>query len=369
MVHKVGVVGGGQLARMMIPPAIELGIEIGVLSESSESSARVGLFTVGDHRDINSVLEFARNFNVITFDHEQVPQSVLAALDETGIALRPGPGALKSSQDKIFMRGRLHDLGIPQPHWGVAQSAEDINQFARKFGLKKVVVKAPQGGYDGKGVRFMTGGEGALDWLSFGPVLVEEEVKFEAEVAQLIARRPSGGSISWPLVETFQSNGVCTNVVAPAAINPYTQLEAEAIARTIAEGLDVVGVLAVEMFVRESGEIVVNELAMRPHNSGHIFTELSVTSQFEQHLRAILDLPLGATDFVMPYGVMVNVFGGINKNSLQEAMGSSPNLKVHDYRKVARPGRKAGHVSVIGENLSNITVDAVRASNTLSASL
>lgn len=350
MTHRVGVIGGGQLARMMIPPAIELGIDISVLAESEGSSAALAATRVGDYRDGDTVMAFAKGLDVVTFDHEHVPQAVLVTLEEAGVVIRPGADALRSAQDKAVMRERLGHFGAPLPRWAVADSVEQVDGFIAEGGGAPVVAKTPRGGYDGKGVRFVDNGAEVHDWLSLGQVLLEEKVLFVSEVAQLVARRPSGELAAWPLVETRQRDGVCAEVIAPALMEAAIHERAALLASDIASALGVTGVLAVEMFVLGDGSLLVNELAMRPHNSGHVFTELSVTSQFEQHLRAVLDLPLGSTELVAPLGVMVNVFGGVNRAVLGEVMDLDSSIKVHDYGKSARAGRKAGHITVIGHD-------------------
>ncbi|HEY8589440.1 MAG TPA: 5-(carboxyamino)imidazole ribonucleotide synthase, partial [Naasia sp.] len=292
---SVGVVGGGQLARMMVPAAIALGVEIRVLGEADGVSARQAVTAIGDYRDAATVLEFAREVDVLTFDHEHVPQPVLRELVAAGIAVRPGPDALLYAQDKLLMRERLAALGLPVPDWTRATTRVEVTAFLADHG-GRAVVKTPRGGYDGKGVRVVSGADEVADWLADGEVLVEELVEFRRELAQLVARRPSGEIAGWPVVETVQRNGVCAEVVAPAprAVGRVADAALD-IAYRVAEGLDVTGVLAVELFESVDDRVLVNELAMRPHNSGHWTIDGSTTSQFEQHLRAVLDLPLGAT--------------------------------------------------------------------------
>jgi 5-(carboxyamino)imidazole ribonucleotide synthase len=345
---RVGVVGGGQLARMMIPPAVNLGIELHVLSEAEGSSARLAATQIGDFRDINTVVKFAEGLDVLTFDHEHVPRAVLDAVAGAGVPIRPSADALASAQNKLVMRDKLVALGLPVPRWAVATTTADVSEFLATFHNQPVIAKTPSGGYDGKGVREILGPSEVTDWLGDGPVLLEEKVMFVAEVSQLVARSPSGEMQTWPLVETRQSGGVCVEVIAPSSASEFTSNHARHIASTIAEELGVTGVLAVEMFLMESGDLLINELAMRPHNSGHIFTELSLTSQFEQHLRAVLDLPLGSTDLIAPAGVMVNIFDGVDQVGVRSALRANPSLKIHDYGKSARRGRKVGHVSLIG---------------------
>ena len=347
----VGVIGGGQLARMMIPPAVALGIEVRVLAEAPDASARLAATAVGDYRDERTVLEFARGCDVITFDHEHVPQAVLQALVAAGSAVHPGPDALLYAQDKLMMRERLSQLGVPQPDWARVQSADELAAFLADHG-GRAVVKTPRGGYDGKGVRVVADAHEADDWLADGPLLAEELVSFRRELAQLIARRPSGPSRIWPLVETVQRGGVCAEVIAPAPqASDAVERAAAEIATTVANGLQVTGVLAVELFESTDGRVLVNELAMRPHNSGHVTIDASVTSQFEQHLRAVLDWPLGDTEPLAPWAVMINVFGELPDRSIAAALGHQPAAKVHAYGKGPRAGRKAGHVTAIGVDL------------------
>jgi 5-(carboxyamino)imidazole ribonucleotide synthase len=357
---KVGVIGGGQLARMMFPPAIELGIELRVLSETPGEAATVGAFTtVGDYRDAETVLDFAAGVDVITFDHEHVPQDVLAALVAAGVTVRPGPSALAVAQDKLLMRERLAALGLPVPDWARLETESDLAAFLDVHG-GAAVVKTPLGGYDGKGVRVVHAASEAADWFAVGgPLLAEELVDFRRELAQMVARRPFGDLEVWPVVESIQKDGVCAEVIAPAphSAGKIADLAAE-IAVTVATSLDVTGVLAVELFETTDERLLINELAMRPHNTGHWTIDGSTTSQFEQHLRAVLDLPLGATGTLAPWSVMINVLGGPIASRYATAMGEHPTVKFHDYGKEPRPGRKVGHVTAIGEDLDDIVYEA-----------
>ncbi len=354
---RVGVIGGGQLARMMVPAAVELGIDIAVLGESDQASARIAVTTVGDHTDAATVLAFARDVDVITFDHEHVPQPVLRALVDAGVAVRPGPDALLHAQDKLVLRRRLQQLGVPQPEWAEVADADELAAFLERTG-DRVVVKTPRGGYDGHGVRVVSEPHEADDWLADGPLLAEELVDFRRELAQLVARRPSGDIAMWPLVETVQGGGICREVFAPA---PHATASVERVGReiahTIAAALGVTGVLAVELFETNDERVLVNELAMRPHNSGHWTIDGAVTSQFEQHLRAVLDLPLGSTRTVAPWSAMVNVLGGPADGDLDarvpQLMADQPAAKLHLYGKATRPGRKIGHVTATSDDLDD----------------
>ncbi|XHM09026.1 5-(carboxyamino)imidazole ribonucleotide synthase [Leifsonia sp. T36S-04] len=365
----VGVIGGGQLARMMIPPAIELGIEIRVLEEAPGMSADIAASGVGDYRDLDTVLAFAETVDVVTFDHEHVPGAILNELVSRGIPVHPGPHALLYAQDKLLMRAKLSELGLPVPDWAAVESADELGAFLADHG-GRAVVKTARGGYDGKGVRVVSDASGADDWfLSLaedgrgGALLVEELVPFRRELAQLVARRPSGEVAAWPVVETVQRDGVCAEVLAPApgAAGRVAAAAAD-IAHRVADGLGVTGVLAVELFETTDERVLVNELAMRPHNSGHWSIEGAVTSQFEQHLRAVLDLPLGSTEQRADWSVMVNILGGPAEGTLQDrypaALAAHPDVKFHGYGKAPRPGRKVGHVTASGDDLDDVAYRA-----------
>jgi 5-(carboxyamino)imidazole ribonucleotide synthase len=359
---RVGVVGGGQLARMMIPAAQALGVEIRVLAESDDSSAGLAATVVGDYTDWETLSFFAQEVDVLTFDHEHVPTRLLERLVADGVQVRPGPHALMFAQDKALMRERLSTLDVPLPDWAVAADSQAVEAFlAQHDGV--AVAKTPRGGYDGKGVRVITTPHEVDDWLASGPVLLEQKVEFARELAQLVARRPQGDSVTFPVVQTLQKDGVCAEVVAPAP-NTSSDLVAEAarIGQVIAEALDVTGVLAVEMFETTSGQLLVNELAMRPHNSGHVFTEGAITSQFEAHLRAVLDWPLGETTLRQPWAVMVNLFGDASNERIHAALEYSPQVRPHAYGKSPRPGRKAGHLVAYGDDLDQVTTLARGAS-------
>ncbi|MEY4319089.1 MAG: hypothetical protein RL378_193 [Actinomycetota bacterium] len=355
----IGVIGGGQLARMMIGPAIELGVELRVLAETNDSSARDRATTVGDFRDLDTVLTFARGVDVITFDHEHVPSDIIVALEKAGVAVRPGSAPLAVAQDKIVMRNILQELGHPLPVWRVAETTADVKGFLDTNG-GRIIAKVPRGGYDGKGVAVVTDAAQIAEWLDRGPVLMEEMVDFSRELAQLVARRPSGETSVWPAVETTQANGVCAEVILPAPTDDSRIVEVAAeLGRQIAIDLNVNGVLAVELFETTDGRLLVNELAMRPHNSGHVTIEGSVTSQFEQHLRAICDMPLGSTKSLHPWAVMVNVFGSMDLERYNR-MAHSSDVKLHNYGKEPRVGRKVGHVTATGTDVTD-TMSRARA--------
>ena len=371
MSYRVGVIGGGQLARMMIVPAINLGIEIKVLSESENSSASLATTIVGDYTDSATVAAFAKSVDVITFDHEHVPLHILESLEAAGISVQPPSKALAHAQNKLVMRSALEKIGAPNPSWRAVSSAEQLESFIAEFG-PEVIVKTPIGGYDGKGVRVVSQVEEVADWLEAkklqslgGELLVEQKVSFTRELAQLCVRNPSGEIKSWPVVETRQKNGVCSEVLAPAPnLSDELVQQAREIAELICNSLSVTGNLAVEMFETSDGKLLVNELAMRPHNSGHFSIEGATTSQFENHLRAVLDLPLG--DTAMPQAaVMVNLLGVSDQvdfvDNYPELMKAFPSAKVHSYGKSPRIGRKLGHITVVGQNLDAALATATAA--------
>lgn len=364
---SVGVIGGGQLARMMTPPAINLGLDIKVLAEAAGSSAALATTQVGDYTHLDVVREFAETVDVITFDHEHVPLPVLEALETEGVKVNPPSRALAFAQNKLKMRKRLGELGLPMPAWAEIQDAAALQEFIEANG-GVAILKTPIGGYDGKGVRVVKSADDAKDWLANlpqygGSLLAEEKVDFVRELAQLSARRPSGEFKSWPLVETIQENGVCSVVISPAPkATKQTLATTAAIARQVADGLGVTGVLAVEMFEARDGRILINELAMRPHNSGHFSIEGSVTSQFEQHIRAVSDLPLGSTEPTAKHAVMVNLLGVDDSNDFvqayEQALAAHPAAKVHTYGKGPRAGRKMGHVTVVSDDLEFALAEA-----------
>ncbi|MGZ4699540.1 MAG: 5-(carboxyamino)imidazole ribonucleotide synthase [Oryzihumus sp.] len=383
----VGIIGGGQLARMCQPPAVGLAVTLSVLAETPDASAAlvVPSAPVGDYTDVETVRAWARSCDVVTFDHEHVPAPVLAALEADGVPLHPSPAALVFAQDKLAMRRRLSEVGVGCPRWAAVRTAEELKAFGEDVGWP-VVVKTPRGGYDGKGVRVVGSVDEAADWLeasardavSGGPLaeglLAEEKVEFTRELAVLVARSPSGQAATWPVVETVQVDGICTEVLAPApGMSDALSAELTEAALRVAGALEVTGVMAVEMFEvshPHTGEpdYVVNELAMRPHNSGHWSIDGAVTSQFENHLRAVLDLPLGSTAPRAPWTVMANVLGGDYPElypAYRHIMARDPGARVHLYGKGVRPGRKIGHVNVSGDDLADLRERAGHAADYL----
>lgn len=362
----VGIIGGGQLARMCAGPAAELALTLSVFAESDDAAAALVVphAPVGDYRDAEQVREWAHGCDVVTFDHEHVPADVLAALEADGVALHPRPSALRFAQDKLAMRQRLSDLDVPCPAWAPVSTSDELSAFGEQHGWP-LVLKTPTGGYDGKGVMLVRTPDDADAWFAQAdgaPLLAEEAVAFEREIAVMIARSPSGQVAVWPVVETVQVDGICTEVLAPAPeLSDDAAERITSAAIRIAGELDVTGVMAVELFDLGGDEFVVNELAMRPHNSGHWSMDGSITGQFEQHLRAVLDLPLGDTRARAPWTVMGNVLGGEYEElypTYKHLMARDPGLKIHLYGKGVRPGRKIGHVNVFGDDLVGLRARA-----------
>ncbi|MEU7758005.1 MULTISPECIES: 5-(carboxyamino)imidazole ribonucleotide synthase [Micromonospora] len=372
----VGMVGGGQLARMTHQAAIALGQSLRVLALAPDDGAALVAADVqyGDHTDLAALRTFAKGCDVVTFDHEHVPNEHIRTLTDEGVKLFPPAEALVHAQDKRVMRERLGELGAPNPAWRPVESPADLIAFGEETGWP-VVLKAARGGYDGRGVWMVDdagqAGELAATLLAGGtPLLVEERVALRRELAVQVARSPFGQVAAYPVVETVQRDGICVEVLAPAPDLPEEQaVAAQQLAIDLATALGVVGLLAVELFDTPSG-LVVNELAMRPHNSGHWTIEGARTSQFEQHLRAVLDYPMGDTSLTAPVVVMANVLGGepggisIDER-LHHLFAAEPGAKVHLYGKQVRPGRKIGHVTVLGNDLDDVRARAARAARWL----
>ena len=375
----VGMVGAGQLARMTQQAAIALGQSLHVLANSPDDGGALACHdvTVGDHHSLADLLAFAEDCDVVTFDHEHVPNELVRKLAEAGHTVHPGAGPLLFAQDKLAMRERLSALGVPCPEWAAlptsGAAAAAVADFAALSGWP-LVLKAARGGYDGKGVWVVADEREAAPALASGvELLVEDFVPIRRELAAVVARSPFGQGAAWPVVETVQSGGICVEVLAPApGLRAAKADEAQSLALGLAERLGVVGVLAVEMFETRDGDLLVNELAMRPHNSGHWTIEGARTSQFEQHLRAILDYPLGATNPTSPVVVMANILAGpdgVEPAAIDErvhhCMARWPAAKIHLYGKRFRPGRKVGHVTVLGDDLGPVRAAATSAARYL----
>jgi 5-(carboxyamino)imidazole ribonucleotide synthase len=361
----VGIIGAGQLARMTVAPAIALGVTLKLFAQDkNDSAAQICEHVVGDFRDLKEVLKFARECDVITFEHELVPLSVIKGLEAEGIRVYPPSSAFIYSQNKGEMRNILNDL--PSPTWQLITDEREVSAFP-------VIAKAISGGYDGRGVWKISNRDLLEEIIAINPqLLIEELVEFDSEIAVMVARSPHGQASTWAPTQTIQEDGICTRTVTPAlTVSSAVSEKASALALTIAERVGLVGVMAVEMFVK-GDQLFINELAMRPHNSGHWTIEGSVTSQFEQHLRAILDLPLGDPSMTASFAVMGNILGGDKSDMYRpylHLMARNPELKVHQYMKEVRPGRKIGHVNAVGEDLLHLEELIVHARDYMSGEI
>lgn len=374
MRYSVGIIGGGQLARMMHQAAISLGIDVQLFAEGDGVSAAqvVPDAFVGDYTDLADLQRFTKRCQVITFDHEHVPTKHLRALD---VEARPGPDALQYAQDKAAMRERMGELGVPCPAYVVCGSADDAVAFGERQGWP-IILKTSRGGYDGKGVWKIESPDEVADVFANKPetsageqvrIVAEEFIDFTRELSAIVVRSPSNQVVAYPISETVQRDGICVETTTPApGLDEDRASELQAMAIRIAEQLGVVGVLAVELMEAPDGRVVVNELAMRPHNTGHWTIDGAETSQFDNHIRAVLDLPLGAPNQIAPVVVMANVLGGSEDDltgSLQHVYARDRHAHVHLYGKDVRPGRKVGHVTCLGDDADDVRRRARHAAN------
>jgi len=357
----VGMVGGGQLARMTHQAAIALGQSLRVLAQSPQDGAALVAadVVIGEHTSYEDVLAFAAGCDVLTFDHEHVPPELIRSLASAGHTVHPGADALVHAQDKGVMRAALTRAGVPGPPWAAVSTVDDVADFGEAHGWP-LVVKVARGGYDGRGVWFLPDVAAATELLSPDlSYIVEQRVPIVRELAALVARSPFGQVSVWPIVQTIQQDGICVEVIAPApGLSEELAGQGASLAVRLADQLGVVGVMAVELFETAAG-LLVNELAMRPHNSGHWTIEGARTSQFEQHLRAVLDYPLGTTSMTAPWVVMANVIGGSDgamgiDERVHHVMARWPDVKLHLYGKTPREGRKLGHVTALGDDLAEV---------------
>ena len=410
---KVAMIGAGQLARMTYQAAIDLDIELMVLATSVKDSAVLGGagYVLGTPDRLSNIEAVAAGADVVTFDHELVSPSNLVVMQERRYNIQPHPLALYLAQDKLEARQSLSSKGFPCPAFSAVGSEYDVARFAERHGWP-VVLKARHGGYDGRGVR-VVGGVDQLDGISWllatgdtgvtgragepdkeparEPVkekvkelaresakgslkekvkepayIVEEQIDISVELSIIVARSPSGEVVVYPPVQTTQSEGICRYLVMPAPLPGRISKQARDLAESIVVDINATGIVAVEMFLASSGQLLVNELALRPHNSGHATIEASMTSQFQQHLRAVLDWPLGSTDMRVPAAAMVNLIGGEGSTDLLSGLRAAlaiPGASIHLYGKDARPGRKLGHITATADSVEEALQNAIRAAS------
>ena len=410
---KVAMIGAGQLARMTHQAAIDLDIELMVLATSVNDSAVLGgaSYVLGTPDSLSDIEAVAAGADVVTFDHELVSPSNLVVMQERRYNIQPHPSALYLAQDKLEARRSLSSKGFPCPAFSAVGSEDDVARFAEQHGWP-VVLKARHGGYDGRGVR-VVGGVDQLDGISWllatgdtgvtgrarepdkepvgepvkekvkEPVgesakgsikekvkepayIVEEHIDISVELSIIVARSPSGEVVVYPPVQTTQSEGICRYLVMPAPLPGRISKQARDLAESIVVDINATGIVAVEMFLASSGQLLVNELALRPHNSGHATIEASMTSQFQQHLRAVLDWPLGSTDMRVPAAAMVNLIGGEGSTDLLSGLRAAlavPGASIHLYGKDARPGRKLGHITATADSVEEALQNAIRAAS------
>ncbi len=410
---KVAMIGAGQLARMTYQAAIDLDIELMVLATSVKDSAVLGGagYVLGTPDRLSDIEAVAAGADVVTFDHELVSPSNLVVMQERRYNIQPHPLALYLAQDKLEARQSLSSKGFPCPAFSAVGSEDDVARFAERHGWP-VVLKARHGGYDGRGVR-VVGGVDQLDGISWllatgdtgvtgrarepdkeparEPVkekvkelaresakgsikekvkepayIVEEHIDISVELSIIVARSPSGEVVVYPPVQTTQSEGICRYLVMPAPLPGRISKQARDLAESIVVDINATGIVAVEMFLASSGQLLVNELALRPHNSGHATIEASMTSQFQQHLRAVLDWPLGSTDMRVPAAAMVNLIGGEGSTDLLSGLRAAlaiPGASIHLYGKDARPGRKLGHITATADSVEEALQNALRAAS------
>lgn len=359
----VGVLGGGQLARMMALEARHLGLRVIVLDPNPRCGAGQvadGL-VLGHFSDADAACRLAAQVDVVTLDTEHVPAEVLRAVEAVA-PCAPGSEALALIQDRLAQRRLLHALRLPQTRWAEVHDEASLRAGLAEVGLP-AVLKTRRGGYDGKGqARIQREDHLLAAWESLGqaPCIIEAYVPFDREVSAVMARAADGSTRHWPLAENEHRRHVLHTTLTPARAEPKVGPKALALAEAVAARLDHVGVLCLELFLLSDGQLLVNEIAPRVHNSGHPSLGASVTSQFEQHLRAVCGLPLGDTTQARP-AVMLNLLGDLWRDG-PPPLGrvfALPHAKLHLYGKdEARPGRKVGHVLLLGDDPARLLDEA-----------
>jgi 5-(carboxyamino)imidazole ribonucleotide synthase len=351
----IGIIGGGQLARMMTLEARRMGYRVSVLSPDrlDPSVSLADHWVEGELDDVEAAEKLAKISDVVTVDTEHVPASMLSQLERL-VAVRPSASVLRTVQDRRVQRDFLDEVQVAQPRWSPVHGPGELEAAASEVGFP-CVLKRAHAGYDGKGQRIISGASqlaGAWDSIGGGPAIVEEFVRFDCEVSVLLARNPAGEVRFYPLAHNTHRNHVLRTTVAPAPVGAEVARDGFELAATIANALDHIGMMAVEMYLVGGKTLLVNEIAPRPHNSGHYTFGACVTSQFEQHVRAVSGLPLGDPSLPRP-SAMINLFGDLWVHGEPDwsQVFCTPEARLHLYDKAdARPGRKMGHVLVIDED-------------------
>ncbi len=359
----VGIVGGGQLARMMAVAAIELELHVRVLARSIDEPAAgcAREVVLGDPSDVDVLVGFAAGCTVTTFDHELVPGGTLRRAEAAGARLRPGADAMAVASDKGLTRELARRIGVPVAPYELADRLPDAVAAAHRLG-GAVVAKDTRGGYDGRGVHPVRRPDDLAPLfaaLERRPLVLEPHLPIRRELAATVVRRPSGELAHYPVVETVQQDGVCRLVLAPAAIDAERERDIQRWTAALAAALGHAGVLTVEWFDTDGG-LLLNELAPRPHNSAHYTIDACSTSQFENHLRAVLDLPLGSTGMIVPSAASANLLSGITREVDVVDLAAEPSARLHRYGKAPRPGRKVGHVTLCGDDRDDMAQRALR---------
>lgn len=359
----LGILGGGQLGRMVIQSAINYNIDIHILDPDSNAPCKsiCQKFIQGSLTDFDTVYAFGRECDVITIEIENVNTEALAKLAQEGKEVYPQPHLIKLIQDKRLQKSFYQEKGIPTAEFILTENKEDVHL---QVDFLPAVNKLGREGYDGRGVQVLKSKE-ELDKAFDAPGLLEKLIDFEKEISVIVARNKNGEVISYPSVECsfHPTANLVEFLFAPAEITSELEEKAQKIAKKVILELDLIGILAVEMFVTKDGDILVNEIAPRPHNSGHHTIEANFTSQFEQHLRAVLNMPLGDTDLRCP-AAMVNLLGedGYSGEAFVEGLDQALRQKgvyIHLYgKKLTKPFRKMGHVTLLDENLERLKTRA-----------
>ena len=357
----MGVIGAGQLARMMIQAAVPLNIDVRILAKTTNDSAALiaPSVEIGDPSDAQAIVSFGEKCDFVTLDHELVSLAGLESLLASKVSVQPTPKTLRFAQDKLYQRKSFQAAGFPVPNFKKVQILDDFVEFGDLYGWP-MAVKAITGGYDGRGVWIIDNLEAAEKLLAETQgadisLYAEEHVKIEKELAVLVARRPSGQLLTYPVVETRQEDGICHEVIAPAQISNSVAQRAKKIGVDIAKFTEAGGIVAIELFLKSDGVILINEIATRPHNSGHFTIDGTITSQFENHLRGVMDWPLGSTTMTSKFALMINILGTSEVDPTNQLpLNHTTDTAIHLYGKIARAGRKLGHITSVGENVETV---------------